>query len=79
MFGAVPDASGAVSVFSVGVRFPGVCGGIVSLHRRALLGADAIVIEVSACQAVALNGTPAASGAEYMAAIAGIGTEASTL
>lgn len=48
MFGAVFDACSTVSVFPFRVKFPGISGRIVSLHRWAFLSAFAIVVEIPA-------------------------------
>ena len=76
MLGAVLDAGGAVGVLSVGVLLPLVLDGVVALHGRALLLADAVVEEVAARQAVGLLGAGAAAGAEEVAALARLRAEA---
>jgi hypothetical protein len=47
VFGAVLDTSSAVGILAQGVGLPGVCDGVVPLHRRALLGADPVIVKVT--------------------------------
>ena len=49
VLGAVLDAGGAVGVLALGIDLPGVGGRVVAHHRRTLLLADAVVVEVAAC------------------------------
>lgn len=70
MLGTIPDAGGTVRVFALRVGLPRVGGRVVVLHRRALLRAHAIVVEVAARDAVALLGALATARAEQVAAIA---------
>lgn len=79
VLGAVLHARRPVRVLAVRVRLPRVRDGVVDLHRRALLGADPIVVEVLAGDAVALFRSGAASRAEEMAALARVRAEASAL
>ena len=48
VFRAVLDTGGAVGVFARRVALPPVLGRVVDLHRRALLLAHALVVEVLA-------------------------------
>jgi hypothetical protein len=48
MLGTILDASCSVRIFSFWIFLPTILDRVVALHRRALLLADAVVVEVAA-------------------------------
>ena len=52
MLGTIPDTSGSIGIFSIGILFPLVFDWIVTLHRRTFLVANPVIVKIPACQAI---------------------------
>jgi hypothetical protein len=55
MLGTVLDTGGSVGILPLGVLLPAVLDRVVTLHRRTLLFADAVVVEVAASLEVGVD------------------------